>query len=290
MQFPEEKYRLMVNYINEGILVTEEGMIKFVNPKGVELTGYLLDELLSEPLIKLVHPGDQDKFTKRHDKQLRGESVPPIYVSKFINKKCITKWMELNTTLFNWDGKPALLYLFRDITRRKQEEEALRDLSFKDDLTGLYSRRGLFSLAAQNLKTAQRMGKRMSIIFGDVEKMKEINDTFGHQEGDRVLIDIAHILKKTFRESDIIARMGGDEFVILAMDTLEASTEKLISRFEKILNDYNLQRVRPFQLSMDLGVAYFEPQYPSSLETLLSRADKIMYENKNKKKRKPKVD
>ncbi len=106
---------------------------------------------------------------------------------------------------------------------------------------------------------------------------------FGHKEGDQALLDISQILKETFRESDIIARIGGDEFVILAMNNFMLSAEKLINRFEQVLNDHPLQTKRPHRLSMSFGTACFDPKNPCSIDVLLAQADKLMYENKQKK-------
>lgn len=172
--------------------------------------------------------------------------------------------------------------VFRDITDRKKAEEALTTLSLKDDLTGLYNRRGFFALAEQGLKSAQRMGTELFLIFGDLDNLKRINDTFGHKEGDQALMDISQILKETFRESDIIARVGGDEFVILAMNNVETSAEKLIDRFEKVLTAHHLQTKHSYKLSMSFGSACFDPQNPCSIDVLVAQADKLMYENKQK--------
>ena len=171
-----------------------------------------------------------------------------------------------------------------EITERKRAEEALKVFSLKDDLTGLYNRRGFYTLAEQGLRTAQRMGTEMLLIFGDMDNLKGINDTFGHKEGDQALVDISQILKETFRESDIIARMGGDEFVILGMNSFGTSAEKLINRFTQILKDHPLQTKRPHTLSLTIGIACFKPQNPCSLDSLIAEADKAMYENKQKKR------
>src|SRR3989338_8947318 len=102
-----------------------------------------------------------------------------------------------------------------DITDRKHTEEMLRELSITDELTNLYNRRGFLTLAADRLKLTRRSKTGLWMFFADVDGLKHINDTFGHQEGDRALTDVAQILKKIFRESDIIARLSGDEFIIL---------------------------------------------------------------------------
>jgi diguanylate cyclase (GGDEF)-like protein len=166
---------------------------------------------------------------------------------------------------------------------REKAEEALMTLSLKDDLTNLYNRRGFFVLAEQALKTAQRMGKEMLLIYGDLDNLKRINDTFGHKEGDQALVDTSKILKETFRGSDIVARMGGDEFVILAMNNLETSAETLINRFKQVLDDHHTKTKRPFRISMSFGIARFDPRNPCSVDVLLALADKFMYENKQKK-------
>ncbi len=175
--------------------------------------------------------------------------------------------------------------VFSDVTERKRAEEALKALSLKDELTGLYNRRGFFTLAEQGLKAAQRMGIEMLAIFGDLDNLKNINDTFGHKEGDQALVYTSQILKETFRESDIIARIGGDEFIILAMNSFKTSAEKLINRFEQALNDHPLQKKGPYKISLSLGIACFDPQNPCSLDVLLAEADKMMYQNKQKKSR-----
>ncbi|MCG6533835.1 MAG: sensor domain-containing diguanylate cyclase, partial [Syntrophales bacterium LBB04] len=171
----------------------------------------------------------------------------------------------------------------RDITERKKLEEIVKNLSIKDELTGLYNRRGFFALAEQGIRTAQRNGTKMLLIYGDLDNLKGINDNFGHKGGDQALIEISHILKENFRESDIIARIGGDEFVILALNDIENSAEILINRFEKVLNDHDHHSTRPYALSMSLGIVNFDPQHPCSMDDLLAQADKIMYKNKRER-------
>ena len=181
--------------------------------------------------------------------------------------------------------KQANEELQREITDRKLAEEALKTLSLRDDLTGLYNRRGFFALAEQGLKTAQRMGTKVFLIFGDLDNLKGINDSLGHKEGDHALMDISQILKRTFRESDIIARIGGDEFVILVMNSLETLAKELIDRFKQGLNDHYLQKGHAYKLSMSFGIVSFNPQNPCSIDVLLAQADKLMYENKKKRGR-----
>ena len=163
-------------------------------------------------------------------------------------------------------------------------EEELRSLSLRDGLTALYNRRGLVTLAEQQLKIADRMKKEMMMIYIDLDKMKYINDTFGHQEGDRALIDTADILRNTFRGSDIIARIGGDEFAILALETGATYSEILVNRLKANVETHNDKSSRSYALSFSVGVTHYDPGAPCSIDELLSRADALMYEQKKRKK------
>jgi diguanylate cyclase (GGDEF)-like protein/PAS domain S-box-containing protein len=170
---------------------------------------------------------------------------------------------------------------------RKQAEEALaqsheqlRALSLEDELTSLYNRRGFLILARQQLKTVYRARRSMVLLFADLDGLKQINDTLGHREGDLALIETAAILKETFREADILTRLGGDEFGVLALETSENSAETITSRLRIILNDHNAQEGRRYSLSLSLGVAIYDPENPSTIEELLAQADAHMYEQR----------
>ncbi len=119
-------------------------------------------------------------------------------------------------------------FLIKSEEERKQTEKVIQNLSITDELTSLLNRRGFFTLAEQQIKIARRTGREMVLLFADLDKLKWINDTWGHAEGDRALCEVGKILKNTFRESDIIARIGGDEFVMLAVETPQSNAEILI--------------------------------------------------------------
>jgi two-component system cell cycle response regulator len=166
---------------------------------------------------------------------------------------------------------------------RQQLQVELRAMSLVDELTGLYNRRGFLILAQQQLKLAQRIGKEMLLLFADLDNMKQINDTLGHQEGDKALIKIAYILRDTYRKSDIIARIGGDEFVVLAIEASEDKAEILISRLQKNLNNYNTQENLHYKLSISVGISVYDPKSSCSIDELIARADVLMYEQKRNK-------
>jgi two-component system, cell cycle response regulator len=168
------------------------------------------------------------------------------------------------------------------IERQKMLSE-IHQLSLVDELTGLYNRRGFDALAQKQIKLAQRLGKGMMLFFVDLDNMKWINDNFGHQEGDEALKIATAILRDSFRDSDIIARIGGDEFAVLLLQKAEITVEILTTRFQDNLDAYNAMKDRKFRLSISAGLAQYDPRSFSTIEELLEEADKNMYEQKRKK-------
>ena len=174
---------------------------------------------------------------------------------------------------------------FDKMMRDHKGKETLLALSLTDELTDLYNRRRFFVLAEQCLKVAIRVKKRLSLYYIDMDDLKWINDHHGHNEGDHALIAFASILKKTFRESDILARIGGDEFVIL-LESTNGNDNMLITRLYENIKDYNAKMSHDYKLSISVGVAQFDPEYPISIDELLSKADVLMYAQKRKSKNK----
>lgn len=196
-----------------------------------------------------------------------------------------------HATPFPAEGdEPAGLVMVQDVTdrHRAQEEllrqsaihaEELRALSLIDELTQLHNRRGLFTLGEQQMRVANRQNRPLLLLFADLNGMKGINDQLGHDEGDRALRDTAALLRKTFRESDILCRLGGDEFVVVC-DFFGTSPQALQDRLRSNLAEHNETLGRRYRLSVSVGVAFYDPADPQPLADLLNRADQAMYHNK----------
>jgi diguanylate cyclase (GGDEF)-like protein len=162
----------------------------------------------------------------------------------------------------------------------------IRTLSLCDELTGLYNRRGFFTLAEQQIKIADRIKKKIFIFFIDLDHMKWINDNLGHAAGDTALTETANILRETFRQSDIIGRIGGDEFIVLFVETSEAdSSERIQERLLRTVDQHNTAGHRQFQLSLSVGVTIYEPNSGVTLDQLITQADHLMYEEKQRRKK-----
>ncbi|MCX5815583.1 MAG: PAS domain S-box protein [Proteobacteria bacterium] len=266
------------------LIDTKENFI-YINPKFKELFGYDIEDIPDgRTWFKKAYPDPEYRKTVISTwvedlKQAKeGQKIPRIFkvnckdgTEKIVN--FIPVQLETGEHIISCD----------DITEQKRLEEQLHTMSLTDELTGLYNRRGFFTLAQQQMKVTERTKKDMLLFFVDLDRMKQINDTLGHQEGDKALVEIATILKEVFRESDIIGRMGGDEFAILAIDTTDETREVLMKRLHNYLDDYNKPEGRNYTLSLSMGIAHYEPEKPSTLDELIAQADTLMYEEKKRK-------
>lgn len=174
--------------------------------------------------------------------------------------------------------------LVQELNEHRQIEEKLYGLSTRDELTGLFNRRGFFTLVEQQLKMANRGKSGIHIFYADMDNLKEINDTYGHKEGDLALVEMSTILKETFRESDIIARVGGDEFVAVPVGTTGETVNLITDRINRNVELNNAEKARPYRLSFSFGLVYYSPDTPISIDELLSEGDKLMYQQKNSKR------
>jgi two-component system, cell cycle response regulator len=170
-------------------------------------------------------------------------------------------------------------------TLLEKQAEELEALSLRDGLTGLYNRRGFMTLADHQTKLALRTLNPLFIIFADLDGLKTINDTYGHDMGDQAILATAQILQTAYRQSDLVARLGGDEFVVLHYCSSGDCADTIMERLRDQLRTYNSNfHGQPFKLSLSVGFAWFDPRYPSPLEELLREADEMMYARKKEKK------
>ena len=166
-------------------------------------------------------------------------------------------------------------------TALKKANEAIRRLSATDELTGLNNRRGFYPLAEAALHTARRHGHSCLLAYLDIDGLKPINDEQGHVVGDGLLSDVADVLRATLRHSDILARIGGDEFCILVPQPGEPALlrQRILAAFRR----FNETANRPYSLSASIGLVQAWPSDFSTVDELLAQADKLMYEEKKTK-------
>jgi diguanylate cyclase (GGDEF)-like protein/PAS domain S-box-containing protein len=275
-----------VQTMTEGLVLTDtEGRFTFANQAAARMLGITPSEMVDREVLSFV-PKDQHPIVRRADEK-RSKGISDRYELVFLHKDGTRR-------TFLVSGGPRVqgaqfggtMAVLTDITDRKHMEEEILALSLRDELTTLYNRRGFMTLAEQQLKTASRLKKKIALLYLDVDDLKKINDTGGHKMGDRALAEVAFILKKSFREADIIGRLGGDEYSVLAMESTKMNVDILIQRLEEKLTIFNSRSSAEagFSLSISIGVCVREPEEPATVEEMLSRADRLMYEQKRSKK------
>jgi diguanylate cyclase (GGDEF)-like protein/PAS domain S-box-containing protein len=282
----EERAKYLIEHAYELIYRTDErGNLIFVNPTCVESLGFSEKELVGRHYLSLIKPEWREATEKYYLRQLV-KKIPNAYLEVPVMAKDGREiWLGQNTQLVLEQGRVVgFQAIARDITERKHALEELQNLSLRDELTGLYNRRGFLTLAEQQLKHAERSDEQSVLVFADLDGLKQINDRYGHQEGSNAIVKAAQILKETFRASDIMGRLGGDEFTVLATVASTDRAEAIETRLQQKLRAVNARHKLPYDLSMSIGIALLDPQSHLSIDDLIRKADAAMYEHKHKVK------
>ena len=264
-------------------LVDKDYQYIFVNKKHMSRLGLLNGQLIKRSYSEFHSKNESKMFSKKVDAVfLSGEPEQHEYKSDRDGKYFLQTFSPMKDS----DGNIiAVNVISKNITKLKEIEEKLRTLSFTDELTGLYNRRGFFALAEQQVKLANRDNRERFLISADFDNFKAINDNMGHKTGDMALIETAVILKESFRDSDIIARIGGDEFAVLLIGNPPTNINKLIARLRSNMDSYKTKTKKQYKLSLSIGAVFYNPENPHSVDAMLSKADKLMYEEKKRKQK-----
>lgn len=282
----EEKYKSLFDSTQDGIFqVDSDGYFTLMNRAGARIFGYETpEEIIGRNALEYWRdPGDRAAYRG----ELKIRKSLSAYPMKAKKRNGDPIELESSSRIIEDAGGNFLGIegILRDVTERKQMEEELRSLSLRDELTGLYNRRGFITLAAQELKMADRLKKGIYILYADLDGLKVINDTLGHKEGDSAIRETALILKETFRNSDVIGRIGGDEFVIIPIGTAGDNINVITTRLQRNIDTQNGKVNRNYKLSLSVGVAFYDPEHPETIDELLTRADALMYEMKGNRRK-----
>ena len=282
----QQEFAAVFNSSPEALVyVDENANIVNINPRFTELFGYTLEEIKGKNINGgLIHPPDKIEEGKNLDKIAFSEG--------YFNYETIRK--KKDGTLFPVSISGSNIIIdgqlkggigsYIDITERKKLEEKLQKLAHFDVLTGSYRRGYGLNLLEQQIKTANRNKTFITLFYLDIDRLKYINDTFGHNEGDKVLKEAAKLLKSTLREVDIICRIGGDEFLLILPDTSPEKAPQIRERINKNLKKLNQKLNRAYKISFSVGLSFYNPSNPLSIDELIRIADENMYKEKKKKK------
>ncbi len=283
LQESEEFFRLTFNQAAIGIaLLSREGRFLRVNRKLSRIVGYSEIELLQRYFDQVTHPGELDEDRALVQRLVAGEVRDFRRETRYLCKDGSTVWVALSASTMREaaSGQLRLIVAVQDISRRKEAEEALLRMASHDALTGLPNRLLLQDRLAQAIAQAQRARKQVGVMFVDLDRFKHINDSLGHEAGDRLIVEIARRLGAALRESDTVARQGGDEFVVVLADI--AGPDDAARVAAKLLDNL----ARPLTLcghevfpSGSIGIAMY-PQDGRDSEALLKAADSAMYRAK----------
>jgi len=278
----KEYLHSIFNSVQAGIIVVdvETKTIVDANPRALELFGISKTDMLAQNckdlLCPALHVEECPVFNRSTMNHLTTEAV------KGRNGQIMHILKTATVCLIN--DRQYIIESFLDITEQKKLENKLHALSITDELTGLLNRRGFMMMAKKQLRIADRNQGNVFLLFADVDNLKWVNDTYGHEIGDLLLVKVAKLLA-SFRQSDIIARLGGDEFAVLLSDTSHMEGEKrLAERFETLLREENEKNDLGFEIGVSFGVVAYENYKPCEIDELISKADKLMYLAKKKKK------
>jgi diguanylate cyclase (GGDEF)-like protein len=233
-------------------------------------------------LVDIAMPGMESFALTEKAKKLSPDMLV-IIMTGYIEDFSFDRAIEAGVSDFI--KKPFSLHELTIRIKLVKLHEKLLSMSVTDELTGLYNRRGFFTLAEQQLNIYNRLKEEIYLLYADLDNLKVINDTRGHPEGDHAIIETAKIFRDSFRKSDIIARIGGDEFVAIPFGMTRNGVKITTSRLQKNLEIYNAKRYGSYDLSISVGMACYNPESPCSIDELLSQADKSMYEQKRQLKR-----
>ena len=269
------------------VYLDENSNILNINPRFAELFGYTLKEIKGRNINDgMIHPPDKIEEGKNLDKIALSKGY---FSYETIRKKKDGTLIPVSISGSNIliDGQvKGILGIYINITERKRLEEELKKLARFDNLTDSCNRGYGLALLDRQLKLARRRKAPVLLAYIDIDNFKDINDTFGHEEGDMVLKEVVKLLKSTLREIDIICRMGGDEFLLILPDSSLRDIPLIKERLNKNLERLNQILDKPYKIKFSIGFSCYDPDNPQSIDELIKIADKKMYKEKNSKNKK----
>lgn len=280
---PEGIYRSMVESTDDSLyMVDRMGKYLFINRRHLERLD-LKDKPYTGLTYAQLHSEQDTKDFMAQVAQVFGTGRSSHYI-KESQRDGRHFQLNLSPVTEPLTGKvETICVVSTDITHQKLMEQELRALSLTDALTGLYNRRGFFALAEQQMRLSYRLKKRLTLLYADLDGLKQINDTHGHAKGDLAIMEAGALLKSVYRDADIVARMGGDEFVVLFVDCKPEASQALESRLAEGSARLNLEGGLPFKLAMSTGMVHYDGQGAYSLDAMLEEADRCMYDRKKNK-------
>ena len=290
LQESEERLSFALDATNEGIWDRnlKSGKL-YLSDHYYEMLGYHPAEktITQKVFEELLHPEDKKRVLQRNQECIEEKTEDYSEEFRLKTKSGQWKWVMGRGKVVSRDTAGKALRVVgthTDISQRKEAEEKLEELARIDSLTGCYNRRYGLELLDRQMKLSHRSKSPLLLAFLDIDKFKPINDIFGHDEGDKVLKEVANLFQSTLRKSDIICRMGGDEFLLIFPDNSLKEASQIQERLNKNLIELNQNLKKPYDIDLSIGLSEYDPEKPLPMDELIRIADQKMYEEKKKKK------
>lgn len=289
LQLREQTYRGIFENATEGIYRTDaQGALLEVNTALANMLGYATGEdmLRNAPVVEAMF-----STSKAHSKYAATLHCKQVVKEMQVKLSCAsgdTVWAEINAGTIkslSSEGEQfaGVVGVIADITERKRMMVEMCRLARTDCLTGLWNRGYFVELASQEIARCKRSGNDLSLLLVDVDHFKQVNDEYGHDIGDKVLVGVAETLRETLREVDVIARFGGEEFVVMLPDTGGVAAYKAATRICGAMREqvFAYEQNHPIQVTVSIGVTAYNDM-ENSLDALLKSADTAMYAAKHR--------
>ena len=286
----EQRYRIITENSADVIWSIDfEGRFTFMSPSVVHQLQYTHEEMMAMKIEDILTSESLSITTKTITDELSRGFKPDSTISQSrtleleqVRKDGTTFWTEVNTRFVIDENEEivGVMGVTRDITERRKSEQDLIYMAYHDALTGLYNRKAFMEFLDKEVKYAQRYRSGLGLLFFDLNKFKHVNDTFGHEIGDRLLTSVAERLSNVVRETDLVARLGGDEFTIILKNPDNLCEEIVAKRIaEDLSRPFELDGVMVSFVSASIGIASY-PEDGTSAEDLIKNADTAMYKAK----------
>ncbi len=298
IQAGEDRYKALVEKLPVGVYrTTRDGAFVEANAELARMLGFKRPSDLFSRNVRDFYVSRKDR-----DSHLRMISANTTVPQEFELRRADGRKFWVRDYCRRAEGRGGKLHydgILIDITARKtaerrleltldklrQTNEKLEGQSLSDHLTGLYNRRGFFTFGLQQMRIAKRLKADNYLVFLDIDNLKEVNDAHGHAVGDLLLQGVGAILKATLRESDVIGRIGGDEFAVLAMRSKGLGERSLLARIDEGVAAFRVKGFARLRLSVSMGLVRIDPHKYQQLDDFLAHADFLMYQQKRHKER-----
>lgn len=280
LELSKESYRNILEQFPFAIFVIKDDNIIYANQSGMDIVGaHPKNEIIGSPIWKFIQIEHQPSLKKS---LWKGNQSAILGKIKRVDGEI--RWVEMSVMPVSFEGEDVKQIVVRDVTEEKDYEEKLKYFAYHDPVTGLYNRHYFTKKIKTMVEEAKKNNSMFGVMFIDMDDFKKVNDSFGHEMGDRLLIQFADRLKKNVREEDIVCRLGGDEFLILIKNIRGKQTlEEIATRLQKAFQvPYQLGDESVVVIS-SIGISMF-PLDGLDDKTLISRADQALYQAKKHRK------